>query len=186
VARENGEGKTGTFEAPFVIPDLDNQKTLRVSSVVLSNQREPVAEQVAGVKSSKKLAVANPLVEDGKKLLPNVTRVFRPGQSVLVYVEVYDPTIPEFLPERFRRANVAASLALYQGGKKAFETPAIRANQLSQTRGGTLPIWLQAAAADIRPGKYDVQINLIDEFGSKFAFPRTSLAVLAADAAKKP
>jgi VWFA-related protein len=186
VARENGEGKTGTFEAPFVIPDLDNEKTLRVSSVVLSNQREPVTAQVAGVKSNKKLAVANPLVEDGKKLLPNVTRVFRPGQNVLVYVEVYDPVIPEFLPERFRRANVAASLALYRGGKKAFETPAVRANQLSQTRGDTLPIWLQASAAAIPPGKYDVQINLVDEFGRKFAFPRTSLAVLAAEAAPKP
>ena len=102
-----------------------------------------------------------------------------------MYVEVYDPTIPEFLPERFRRANVAASLALYQGGKKAFETPAVRANQLSQTRGDTLPVWLQASAADIRPGKYDVQINLIDEFGRKFAFPRTSLAVLPAETATK-
>jgi VWFA-related protein len=186
VARENGEGKTGTFESPFVIPDLDNEKTLRVSSVVLSNQREPVTAQVAGVKSNKKLAVANPLVEDGKKLLPNVTRVFRPGQSVLVYVEVYDPTIPDFLPERFRRANVAASLALYRGGKKAFETPAVRANQLSQTRADTLPVWLQASAAAIPPGKYDVQINLVDEFGRKFAFPRTSLAVLPAEAVKNP
>ena len=103
-----------------------------------------------------------------------------------MYVEVYDPTIPDFLPERFRRANVAASLALYRGGKKAFETPAVRANQLSKTRGDTLPVWLQASVADIRPGKYDVQINLVDEFGRKFAFPRTSLAVLAAEATKKP
>jgi hypothetical protein len=152
----------------------------------LSNQREPVTAQVAGVKTNKKLAVANPLIEDGKKLLPNVTRVFRPGQSMLVYVEVYDPTIPDFLPERFRRANVAASLALYQGGKKAFETPAIRANQLLETRGGTLPVWVQAPVASIRPGKYEAQVNLIDEFGRKFAFPRTSLAVLPADAAQKP
>jgi VWFA-related protein len=186
VARENGEGKVGTFEAPFVIPDLDNQKTLRISSVVLSNQREPVAAQVAGVKITKKLAAVNPLIADGKKLLPNVTKVFRPGQSVLVYVEVYDPTIPDFLPERFRRANVAASLALYQGGKKTFETPAIRANQLSDTRAGTLPVWLQASVAGIQPGKYEAQVNLIDEFGRKFAFPRTALAVLPPEAVHNP
>jgi hypothetical protein len=186
VARENGEGKVGTFEAPFVIPDLDNQKTLRISSVVLSNQREPVTAQVAGVKITKKLAAANPLIADGKKLLPNVTRVFRSGQSVLVYVEVYDPTIPDFLPERFRRANIAASLALYQGGKKTFETPAIRANQLSDTRAGTLPVWLQASVAGIQPGKYEAQVNLIDEFGRKFAFPRTALAVLPPEAVRNP
>jgi len=186
VARENGEGKIGTFESSFVIPDLDNQKTLRISSVVWSNQREPIAAQVAGVKTDKKLAAANPLIEDGKKLLPNVTRVFRPGQSLLVYVEVYDPAIPDFLPERFRRANVAASLALYQNRKKVFETAAVRANQLLPSRSDTVPVWLQAPVASIQPGKYEAQVNLIDEFGHKFAFPRTSLAVLAGQAAARP
>jgi len=184
VARENGEGKVGTFEAPFVIPDLSNQKAMRVSSVILSNQREPVANQVAGVKNNKKLVAANPLIDDGKKLVPSVTRVFRPGQSILVYAEVYDPTIPDFLPENFRRANVAASFAIYQGDKKVFETAAVRANRLSESRDGTLPVWLQLPVTGIQPGKYDGQLNLIDEFGRKFAFPRRSLAVLPAEAAQ--
>ncbi len=178
VARENGEGKVGTYEAPFVIPDLSSQKTLRVSSVVISNQREPVADQVASVKNSKKLLAANPLIDDGKKLLPNVTKVFRPGQSMLVYVEVYDPNIPDFLPENFRRANVSASLAFYQNDKKVFESPAVRANKVSQTRLATLPVWLQMPVNNLKPGKYQAQVNLIDEFGKKFAFPRTTLAVL--------
>lgn len=184
VARENGEGKVGTFEAPFVIPDLANQKTLRFSSIILSNQREPVADQVAGVKNSKKLLAANPLIDDGKKLLPNVTRVFRPGQNMLVYLEVYDPTIPEGLPENFRRASVDASFALYRGHKKVFETPAVRANRLSEGRAGTLPVWLQFPVTGFQPGKYEAQVNLIDEFGRKFAFPRTSLAVLPAETPK--
>jgi VWFA-related protein len=184
VARENGEGKVGTFEAPFAIPDLTNQKTMRFSSVILSSQREPVANQVGGVKNSKKLVAVNPLIDDGKKLVPNVTRVFRTGQNMLVYLEVYDPSIPEGLPENFRRANVAASFALYRGEKKVFETPAVRANRLSESRTGTLPVWLQLSIADLQPGKYDAQVNLIDEFGRKFAFPRTSLAVLPAEAPK--
>jgi VWFA-related protein len=178
VARENGEGKAGTFEAPFVIPDLSNQKTLRVSSMVFSNQREPITSQVGGVKNNKKLLAENPLIDDGKKLLPNITRVFRAGQNMLVYLEVYDPTIPDFLPENFRRANVAASLALYSENKKVFESPAVRANRLSEGRSATLPVWLQVPVSGIKPGKYDAQVNLIDEFGRKFAFPRTSLAVL--------
>jgi VWFA-related protein len=181
VARENGEGKVGTFEASFVIPDLSNQKAMRVSSVILSNQREPVANQVGGVKNSKKLVAANPLIDDGKKLVPNVTRVFHPGQNMLIYAEVYDPTIPEFLPENFRRANIAASFAIYKGNRKVFETAAIRANRLSEHRDGTLPVWLQLPMNGIEPGKYEGQLNLIDEFGRKFAFPRRSLAVLPAE-----
>jgi VWFA-related protein len=124
IARENGTGKVGTFETPFTIPDLSSEKTMRTSSLVLSNQRQPVAEQVGGVKNAKKLVAANPLISDGQQLMPNVTKVFRPGQSMLAYVEVYDPTIPDFLPENFRRANIQASLALYRDNKKVFESPA--------------------------------------------------------------
>ena len=182
VARENGEGKVGTFEAPFTIPDLAARKTLRVSSLVLSNQREAVTQQVAGVKNSKKLVAINPLVDNGQKLVPNVTRVFRPGQSMLVYLEVYDPTIPENLPENFQVANVEASLAFYSSDKKIFETKPIRANRLTQNRLGTLPVRLTVPVSDVKPGKYDCQLNVIDGFGHKFAFPRMSIAVLPATA----
>ena len=178
VARENGMGKVGTFETPFTVPDLNSEKRLRTSSLVLSNQREAVAEQVGGVKNSKKLVAANPLIADGKQLMPNITKVFRPGQSMLAYVEVYDPTIPDFLPENFRRANIQASLALYQNNKKVFESPAVRANKLTESRDATLPIWLQIPLTNIRPGKYACQVNLIDDFGRKFSFERAAIAVL--------
>ena len=179
IARENGDGKVGTFEAPFTIPDLSSQKTLRISSLILSNQRQPVAQQVAGVKNSKKLVAANPLIADGQELLPDITRVFRPGQSILAYVEVYDPTIPDSMPENFRRANIQASLSLYQDNKKVFESAPVRANRLNESRDATLPVWLQVPLDKISPGKYDCQVNLIDEFGRKFAFPRSHVAVLA-------
>jgi VWFA-related protein len=180
VARENGEGKVGTYEAKFTVPDVGTEKTLRLSSVILSNQRDPVASEVAGVKNSKKLLQTNPLIADGKKLVPNVTKVFRVNQNMLAYVEVYDPNIPDFMPENFRRAGVSASLALYKDDKKVFESPAVRATRLSETRPATLPVWLQMSMAKIPPGTYDAQVNLIDEFGKKFAFPRSSVAVLSA------
>ncbi len=179
VARENGEGKVGTYETKFEVPDVNLEKTLKTSSLVLSNQRDPIASQVGGVKNSKKLVENNPLISDGKKLVPNVTKVFRVNQNLLVYVEVYDPNIPDFLPENFKRANVTASLALYKDDKKIVETPSVRANRLEEGRNGTLPVWLQLSMAKVPPGKYDAQVNLIDEFGKKFAFPRASLAVLA-------
>lgn len=186
VARENGEGKVGTFETPFNIPDLSAGKGLRVSSVILSNQREPIAAQVAGVKNDKKLIAVNPLIDNGQKLMPNVTKVFRSGQNMIVYVEVYDPTIPDSLPENFRRADIEASLALYKDDKKVFETSPVRANRLNEKRNATLPVWLQVPVSKIEPGEYQCQINLIDEFGRKFAFPRTSLAVLPPVEAPKP
>ncbi len=185
LARENGEGKVGTYESSFRIPDLSARPTLRISSVVLSSQRDPVGEQVAGVKNDKKLLATNPLIDNGQRLEPSVTHVFRPNQTMLIYAEVYDPTIPDFLPENFRRANIQASFAVYSSSKKIFESSPVRANRLNEKRDGTLPVWLQIPVARIPPGKYDGQLNVIDQFGRKFAFPRTSLAVIA-DETKKP
>jgi VWFA-related protein len=185
VARENGEGKIGTFEERFTIPDLDTGSNLRLSSVVFSNQQQTLSQQIAGAKNPKKLIENNPLMNDkGDKLVPNVTKVFHPGQDMFVYLEVYDPTIPDSLPERFRVADVEATLALYSHNKMVFETKPFSAHQLLVKRNGVLPVRIQLPISGIKPGRYACQVNVIDEFGRKFAFPRTELAVLPGAAAK--
>jgi hypothetical protein len=42
---------------------------------------------------------------------------------------------------------------------------------------------LTAQTANLAPGDYTCQINVIDELGRKFAFPRTTLAILPAEGA---
>ena len=183
VARENGEGKVGTFETPFTIPDLSSGSALRFSSVILSNQR---GQQSAGVKNDKKLVQQNPLVDStGRKIVPNVIRVFRPGQDLYVYLEVYDPTIPENLPQTFRPTSVAADLALYDGTRKVLETAPVRVNRSDAKRSNTIPLNLQASLKELKPGKYVCQVNIVDELGHKFAFPRTPVVLLPAATAPK-
>jgi VWFA-related protein len=178
VARENGEGKVGTFETPFTIPDLASGSALRVSSVIFSNQR---GSQSAGVKNTKKLLEQNPLIDSsGQKIVPNVIRVFRPGQDLYVYLEVYDPTLPENLPANVRVTSVAADLALYQGDRKVLETQAVRVNRPDAKRESVVPLRLQASLKGQKPGKYMCQVNVIDELGRKFAFPRMPVVLLAA------
>src|SRR5580658_394115 len=46
LARENQNGKMGTFEMKFTVPDLSKQSTVRMSSVVWSNQREPLSASI--------------------------------------------------------------------------------------------------------------------------------------------
>lgn len=181
VARENGEGKVGTFETPFTVPDLSSGSGLRLSSVILSNQR---GQQSAGVKNDKKLEQQNPLVDSaGQKIVPNVIRVFRPGQDLYVYLEVYDPGIPENAPQNFRPASVAADLALFDGSQKVLETAPVRVNRVDAKRANTILLRLQTSLKDLKPGKYVCQVNVIDELGKKFAFPRMPLVLLAGAAA---
>lgn len=195
VARENGEGKTGTFETGFTVPDLGSGAALRMSSVILSNQREPVKQQIAGANIKKKLLDQNPLIDPatGQKTVPNVTRVFRPGQNLSVYFEVYDPASPAGAANdnssanpATRFASIAATVGLYQGSKKVFESRPVRVYRLSARGDGVLPVRIETPLTGIAPGQYTCQVNVIDEFGKKFAFPRTSLAVLAQAPAPAP
>jgi len=189
VARENGDGKTGTFESPFVIPDLGSGNALRLSSVILSNQVQAVKEQIAGAKNSKKLVAEDPLIDDsGQKIMPNVTRVFRPAQKLSVYLELYDPGLMQF-PAAANQgqgqgqsagiASVTATVAFYQGDKKVMETPAVRVNRVSAKRQGVVPLRLQTLLKSLPAGQYVCQVNVIDQLGHKFAFPRSSIVLLA-------
>ncbi len=185
VARENGDGKIGTFETPFVVPDLSSGSALRLSSVIISNQRQAMKDQIAGAKNDKKLLAQNPLIDkSGQKLVPNVTRAFRPGQSLYVYLEVYDPTVPEVaaLMQRSNQsgkfASIAADLAVYDGKKKLIETPAVRVNRLDSDRDNVAAVNLGTALKNLKPGQYVCQVNIIDELGRKVSFPRTSFVML--------
>jgi len=180
VARENGEGKVGTFETPFTIPDLAQGNALRLSSVVVSNQR---GHEIAGVKNKKQLLAQNPLIDgSGQKIVPNVIRVFQPGQDLFVYLELYDPNIPENLPPNVRFSSVAADIALYQDDRKVLETQPVRVNRPDAKRENVIPLRLQASLKDLKPGKYVCQVNVIDELGRKFAFPRTPVVLLSVKA----
>ncbi len=200
VARENGEGKVGTFESPFTVPDLGSGNALRLSSVILSNQVQAMKEQIAGAKNSKKLIAEDPLVdESGQKIMPNVTRVFRPAQKLSVYLELYDPGVFQFPGQAAGQGSaqgqgqgtggaltsVTASVAFYQGDKKVMETPPVRANRINPKRQGVVPLRLQTPLKGLPAGQYTCQVNVIDQLGHKFAFPRTSIVVLADEAAPK-
>jgi uncharacterized protein (DUF2141 family) len=186
VARENGGGKTGTFETTFTVPDLGSGNALRLSSVILSNQRESLKGQIAAVQNNKKLLAQNPLIDaDGQKTVPNVTRVFRPGQNMFVYLEVYDPGAPETgntgTAPRF--ASVEATFGLYQGDKKVLESRSVRSNRFSTRGDGIVPVSMNTQLKDLKPGQYTCQVSVIDELGKKFAFPRTPIVIMPAVAA---
>ncbi len=60
---------------------------------------------------------------------------------------------------------------------KAFEAGPLAATELAATRPNAVPVQLQVPLNDLAPGRYICQINVIDEIGRKFAFPRTAMVV---------
>ena len=178
VVRENVTGKLGTFDMRFTIPDLSADTTgLKLSSIVWSSQREPLKAAVgAAEKITAKERLANPLIVGDEKIVPNITRVFRRSQNLYVSFDVYDAQ-PEPADAQACRLKVRMSL-FNRKGVKAFEVGPVDATRLAATRPGAVPVQIQVPLKDLAPGHYICQIDVIDQLGRKFAFPRAPLVVI--------
>jgi hypothetical protein len=175
VVRENQSGRLGSFETDFTVPDI-KKAPLKMSSVVLASQRQP---------SSKK--TQNPLVRDGNELVPNIAHVFTPDQHLYFFYEVYDPAKdkqPEPAPDAKEKAppvknaiHVMTSIQFFNGKVKAFETPLIEARQLNAPERKAAVFQFEVNLAQLKPGLYTCQVNVIDDAGGTFVFPRLPILV---------
>jgi len=172
LARENETGKMGTYETKFVVPDLTSQqKYLPISSVVLSNQRERMDAALATAEKDKKILAAHPLIQDGVKLVPSVTRVFKTDQNLYVYLEAYQPTAETTQP-------VVANVSFYRGKVKAFESEPLRVSEGLNPKTKALPLRFSLPLAKLQPGRYTCQVSVLDPTAQKFAFWRAPIVVL--------
>jgi hypothetical protein len=132
LARDDETGRIGTFQTEFTIPNL-NKETVRVpiSSVVLSSQRVNTRDALYNTTRGKKQIendAKNPLVQEGLKLIPSVTRVFNTGREMYVYLQAYDggtsgttTTAPASADPVKPASPLIAFVSLYRDGKKTFE-----------------------------------------------------------------
>lgn len=178
LVRENETGRMGTFETGFTIPDLREEKSyLRLSSVVWSNQRVPLAAAVGAAERNRKSFRSHPLVQGDQKLIPSITRVFRPDQNLYVYLEVYDAK-----PAEGPAPSVTASVSLYRDRIKEFETEPFRVAEAQRDKGDAMPVEIELPLSKLEPGSYTCQVSVIDETGRKFAFRRAPLILLPGSA----
>jgi hypothetical protein len=169
----------GTFETNFVVPDLSAAKELRLSSVILSSQKEDVKAAVGSVDNDKRTLANHPLIQNGQKTVPSITRVFRKDQTLYVYFEVYDPA-----PDGASKApDLTAQVELLQGARNAFSSMPETQTKLMPNRPGVASFSVQVPLAKMAAGQYTAQINVIDEAGKRFAFPRSTIILLPSDKA---
>ena len=176
VVRENQTGAMGSFETDLQVPDL-KKIPLKLSSIVLSSQRVP--------NTAKK--TANPLVRDGVEWIPNVPHVFRQDQHLYFLYEVYDPARqkgaaePASSPGLTRReggpVRVLTSIEFLNGGVKIYETPLVEAKVVNIPERGAVAFQFDVLLTQLKPGTYICQVNVIDDAGGSFSFPRMAMMV---------
>ena len=163
VVRENQNGQVGTFESDLLIPDFRKEE-MRMSSLILSSQKEP-----AGKKSQ-----SNPLISDGQEIIPNIAHVFTSGQSMTLYYEVYDPAKPA---DKKDAIHLLTSIEFFRGKVKVYETPLVEAEHLNAPGRKAAAFQFEIPMKALNPGWYTCQVNVIDDAGASFAFPRTQVMV---------
>jgi VWFA-related protein len=184
VVRENQTGNMGSFETDIQVPDL-KKSPLKLSSVVLASQRVPNTAKNA-------VGRPNPLVRDGLEWVPNIAHVFRQDQHLYFLYEVYDPTKEKGAQggavkgEPEDPVKVLTSIEFLNNGTKVYETPLVTANAINDAQHDAVAFQFDVPLAQLKPGTYICQVNVIDDAGGSFIFPRMALKVTAAAVTTAP
>ena len=185
IVRENRTGRMGSFETDVRIPDL-RKAPLRMSSVVLSSQRVPATQ---------KKKVFQPLVSEQTELVPSVTHVFTQDQKLYLQYEVYDAAKAK-ATETATGGNenkgskgghptvrVLTSIEFLQGDAKIYETKPVVAQEITAPDRKAVVFQVEIPLQSLKPGFYTCQINVIDDAGGNYAFPRWPILIRAVNAA---
>jgi VWFA-related protein len=159
--------------ADITLPDM-KKAPLKLSSIVLASSRQPSKQNT-------------PLVREGQEYVPNISHVFRQDQHLYLLYEVYDPSREkpaENQPKGTKAGiNLLSSLELIQGSVKVYETPLVQAKALNVDGRNAVSVALDVPLNGLKPGPYVCQLNVVDDAGGSFAFPRFAVLVKEANLA---
>jgi hypothetical protein len=113
----------------------------------------------------------NPLVQEGQKLIPSVTRVFSKAGNMYVYLQAYQQGTESAHP-------LVSFVTFYRGTVKAFETPPLLVAESLNNRLKTMPIKFDLAIGNLPPGEYNCQITITDPSGQKAAFWQAPIVLI--------
>ncbi len=175
LARDDETGRIGTFQAPFVIPNLNKEvKRVPISSVVLSGQRVDLKDAIynaAKAKEQVKDNAANPLVLNGQKLIPSVTRVFSKSRDLFVYLQAYEQGAAAVQP-------LIAFVSFYQGQTKVFETQPMEVASGMTNSLKTMPLRFSIGLSPLPPGEYDCQVTVLNPTDGKSSFWQAGITLV--------
>jgi hypothetical protein len=148
-----------------------------MSSVVLSSQRVP---------TSQKKKTFQPLISEQTELVPSVTHVFTQDQKLYLQYEIYDAAKAKpsatanggsETKNGHQTVRVLTSIEFLQGDSKVYETKPIVAQEITAPDRKAVVFQMEIPLQSLKPGFYTCQINVIDDVGGNYAFPRWPILI---------
>jgi hypothetical protein len=136
----------------------------------LTNQRVAATDALFTVKQKISTDAVNPLIFQGQKLIPSVTRTFSTTRPLFVFLQAYEHDATAERP-------LVAFVAFYADGVKAFETEPQAVTEGWDPKSKAVPIRLSVPLGSLKSGSYDCQVTVVDPSGSRAAFSRTSIVI---------
>ena len=132
----------------------------------------PVGDAIFSVKQKVDAAQADPMIFQGQKLLPSVTRVFSRGRDLYVLLQAYQARTSTV------QAPLVAFVSFYQDNVKVFETKPVAIVEGMDPRSKAIPIRFAIPLTDLAAGQYDVQVSVLEPTGQKAAFWSAPISVV--------
>ncbi|MGB7623261.1 MAG: VWA domain-containing protein [Terriglobia bacterium] len=177
--REDQTGKMGSFEQALMVPDLSKQP-LKMSSVILSSQLQAAEQQGSMVRKDAKDTllqeqdkIPNPLIQDQKKIVPNVGHVFSAKQTLYVFFQVYQPGVD---PEK-KKPHVDLALLFFRNGKKVYETPEYEVAQFKGVSSDVVDCNFSVPLSQLSRGRYTLQLIVTDRIADTHTYQRLPFVI---------
>jgi VWFA-related protein len=172
LVRDTVTGRVGTYQAAFVVPNLEKEeKRLPISTVVLSSQLVKQGDELHTVKKAEAAQAASPLMFGDQKLTPSVTRVFSKTKDLYVFLQAYERKYESMQP-------LVAYVTFYRGEEKTFETTPLAITEGIDPKSKAIPMRFTVPLANLPTGRYDVQVSVLEPQGQKAAFWQAPIVII--------
>jgi GWxTD domain-containing protein len=145
VVRDVGSGNRGIRSIGFTVPKYEESK-LGTSTLILASKLYSTSEKDIG----------SMFVIGGAKVIPNLSGIYKKGQDVGIYMQIYNAGIDQTT----LRPSVDVVYVLMQNGKEIFRQPEDWSGMSDS--GQRLTIARLLPTTNLSPGDYEIKINIKD------------------------
>jgi len=161
IVRDVASGATGVRHMGFTVPKYDTQK-LSTSTLVLATKLESLGDQPA----------VGQFVIGQTKVIPNVSGIYRRGQPLGIYLQIYNAGIDQTT----LRPAVDVEYVLMKDGKEVGKQPENWAG-LSDA-GQRLTLARLIDSQRLSPGDYELTIRIRDRVSGQALTPSAKFSVI--------
>ena len=185
VVRENETGKMGSFETDINVPDqrkVAAQAKLGRARQPAHPQHQQERPESAGPRRSRVRPQPAPRLPPGPASLPALRGLRSQPRRCDRAADTSDAK-PAPKPSKDTKGapnapvRVLTSIEFLNGSTKVYETPLVEAKELNTPQRHAVAFQFDVPLAQLKPGLYTCQVNVIDDAGGSFTFPRTAMLI---------